>query len=57
MKKVNDYLIIQQNSPEDLEREVRETFTQGFVPIGGVCVIVHQSGKVEYFQAIIKYEA
>lgn len=53
---MQDYIIIERSSGEDLKRVVMQFSKQGYVVSGGVSVVYTEFGydKMKYIQAMIK---
>lgn len=50
-----EYEVVAEESLDDLKREVKEFISNGFKPIGGICVCV--GGHYTYFyQAMVKLD-
>jgi len=48
------YHILEADSLQNLEKEVRDTFQNDYVPIGGVSVVQTDDG-LKFYQAVILY--
>jgi hypothetical protein len=59
MKKIIDYVLVIQDSPENIEERVKCRIIDGWQPQGGVVVLVEESFteiKVVFYQAMVKFE-
>lgn len=57
MPAVTDYRIVNADSRGDLEIIVKRLCSGWWVPIGGVAISPGAGDGVEFYQALVKYEA
>jgi hypothetical protein len=52
MNKIEYYALVQAANTVELEKDMQQRLRQGFVPLGGPCVMINGS----LVQAVVKYE-
>jgi hypothetical protein len=48
------YIVIQESSSDKLAWEVNDKMTEGYVPLGGMCVSIAPGGWTLFCQAMVK---